>query len=60
MSLSRKQQLAKLYKVRSVVEGMLAAVEAGALDLQQAVTTISATCMKAVEETSDANQAESV
>lgn len=56
MAMAKKQQIAKLYNVRSVVDGMITAVDAGALSLDQALSTITAVLSKASEENFNAKE----
>lgn len=48
--LSKKAIQAKLYNLRSVVDAMVTATEADALDSTQALGVISSCLMKAIEE----------
>jgi hypothetical protein len=48
--LAKKQAVGKLYELRGIVAGMIAAVDGDALTLDQALKTITTYCLKASEE----------
>jgi hypothetical protein len=47
---TKKQATGKLYELRGIVAGMIAAVDGEALTFDQALKTVTAYCVKASEE----------
>lgn len=53
---AKKQATGKLYELRGIVAGMIAAVDSDALTFEQALMTVTVYCTKASEEDALANQ----
>lgn len=56
MAVTKKVAIAKLYKIRAIVDGMLEAVDGDTLDLQQALAVICKSAMRAADEDTAAQQ----
>lgn len=55
MAKSLNQQVASLYSLKSVVDGMTSSVKCGVIDYQKALTVIASQCEELAKKDSDSN-----